>query len=210
MRNAMLFFTIIVTMLVAGYAVAATHTLQPGGADSQDSYIRSDQPDTNYGGAYDLNLGFNTGRTYYSYIRFDDLDDYLDETINSAELNLYVFYVSGTIVDNNYVDVPSDTWDEDTITYNNAPAPAYAYTIGYSPPAENSWFSVDVTTIVQDWAAGTRDHYGFYLSNGGPSNGEFYSIWSAEGPNDLDPYLVIDYTTAVESASLGNIKAAFK
>jgi len=112
-----------------------------------------------------------------------------------------------------YIDLVTSSWSEGTsgadevlgsngggITYSNVPSVSTTNRVtwdvnGASDPAENTFYSVDVTALVQEaFAAGT--FYGLRLmSVSEVSGGDRVEFWTREKGSTHDAYLSITYTT---------------
>jgi len=192
------------------FVAAHTITLQPGGAASKDAGIFETNPDTEYGDYEYFWTGYDEGYAD-SLVEFNGLDAYAGAAVTYAELNLYCSYEWGTLTDDNRVFRADGTWDEGTVTWNNAPGYESTMWEGFDAPAVDDWLSVDVTAMVQSWLDGGYPHHGFYIASGQATNGGryFYSGESTEGT--LRPFIYMEYTcAAVSPASLGEIKATFR
>ncbi|UCE26788.1 MAG: DNRLRE domain-containing protein [Candidatus Coatesbacteria bacterium] len=203
---------VMVIVLAAVPALATTHsiTIQPDGAASKDAGIWENDPNENYGDWEDLWTGYDSG-FLDSLIKFDGLDAYAGVTVVYAELNLYCFDEWGPLDNNNRVLRVDNVWNENTVTWNNAPGFESTMWEGFNAPTVGDWLSVDVTPMVQSWLDGTYPHHGFYIGSGQMTNGgrHFYSGESAE--DTLRPYIYMEYGyTGVTPASVGAIKAGFR
>ncbi|NJE55353.1 DUF4350 domain-containing protein [Thermococcus sp. 21S9] len=91
---------------------------------TDDAYVKSTTPDTNYGSSYNLYVG-----TYYrdhgnerAYLKFDLSSIPPGAVIVSATLHLYTYW--GTYaqpINVSVYAVENDSWSEDTITWDNKP-----------------------------------------------------------------------------------------
>jgi len=143
-----------------------TTTISP---PTDDSYIRENYPNNNYGSDSALYLRDRDGYTYRIYIRFDLSSIPSGATINTAKLRLYYYDYSDLYDDpaGKQVDVHRVTggsWSEDTITWNNAPAYDSTATSSTNMPSSFGWVEWDVTDDVQDMVNGTVDNYGWCIS----------------------------------------------
>jgi len=112
---------------------------------TEDSYVESENPGTNYGGSNYLYSDTDIWNYYYpneykrSYLKFDlseiPVETDITTTIISANLKLYVNSIGDQSVDVGVYQSPS-TWNEGTIIWNNAPS--------VSTPV------IDIVTIVHD------------------------------------------------------------
>ncbi len=205
-------YFVIISILFSIPAFAETVTLQPGPDIGKDAFVLDDLPNNNYGNNADLRIsGLSAGSRYLSYIEFDELDKYIGNghTVTSAQLSLYLYNGSGTGTVSLFV--VSSAWDEGTINWNNVPSnesPAFL-TDAFDPSA--GWKTYDVKSVVQDWLDTTKPNYGFFIRG---NTGETFTAKyrsSDFGTETNRPKLVVTSPTmAIESRSLGQIKAVFK
>jgi hypothetical protein len=141
-----------------------------------DASVRSDQPSTNFGADYVLNLSAAsaTTPTINSYLRFPVAG--LTGTVTSATLQLYSFSSSSLGLQ---VNTAPTGWTESTLTY--ATAPALGAVVGNGPNlAVNAWASIDLTATVT--GNGT---YGFGLTTARVGTNKVASRESASTPPTL-------------------------
>ncbi len=124
---------------------------------SDDSYVNSAAPTTNYGSAKTLDLSSAADTIF---IRFDLTavpSGYTGSSIAKATLKLYVDSVTKAGSFN--VDLVNGTWTEKTIDYSNEPA--LGATIAASVPLTTTnkldYVEVDITPAVVDWLNGTAN-----------------------------------------------------
>ena len=135
-----------------------------------------------------------------------DLSELENATIEDATLHLYRFFScpqTGTTATSFYA--ITQEWDEETwnphthIQYNS-----YVWTsFNFSGPGGPSgmWFAVDITSLVQEWANGGIENYGFVIR--ALSGNKFSKFYSKEYSNpNLHPYLVVNYTPVSISDNL--------
>jgi hypothetical protein len=74
----------------------------------------------------------------------------------------------------------------------------------------NDWWYIDVTTWTITWVNGSQDNYGVFVGANALGDDDWFGFYTKEHTSN-NPKLVLNYTPlAIESASLGEIKAAFK
>jgi len=177
--------------VAAAVALIAAGTLPGAAADttgsqtivaSADAYVSSSDPDANFGSASDLRIdaapnGNSNARTVRSYVRFDVPASALP--IARATLRLY-----STNGDNKgfAVSFASNSWNEQSMTWNNAPAPSGS-SVDSGSFGSGSWVTLDVTSLIA--ASGSVT---FSLTSAGPAP---MSLASREQGDALAPELVI-------------------
>jgi hypothetical protein len=107
-----------------------------------DAYVRSDNPDTNYGTGVTLRV--DDSPVVNSYLRFD-VSGLTGQKVTKAELKIYANSASnqGLVAKG----VSDDNWGEKTLTYNNAPAAGGTLSTS-AAVAAGSWVTLDVTSFV--------------------------------------------------------------
>ncbi|MFI2712146.1 DNRLRE domain-containing protein [Micromonospora sp. NPDC018662] len=115
---------------------AAAVTLTP----AADAWVDASHPTVNAGRTASLRV--DAVPRQVAYLRFDVTDVDSDPT---AVLRLYVETASSTGVDVH--PVSNHTWDESTITYDNAP-PVGETTVRSGPVGADTWVSMNVSSLV--------------------------------------------------------------
>jgi hypothetical protein len=193
---------IVIIVGLSASANADTATLYP----TDDASVSQDNPDANFGSSNTVYVGYS-GAWVNTLIKFD-LSSYTGATINGAYIRLYVY--------GHYGDFPTDMvritmndadWSEGTVTWNNKPG--FNGQINLTAPGTYGWWEVYVTNWVQDMVDGTEPNYGFQIYQNDTDYALFLMYTKENSTNR--PTLEINYTpSAVESSSLGELKAAFR
>jgi hypothetical protein len=203
-----------------------TLTLRPDSTTAQDSYVAlidNDPADgnTNLNFAHELVMARWTlswynfdSATWRGYLRFDSLAKIpATATVTSAILYLYgegtdssasfpfgdsypsnSSYSNGALIQM----VTGGTWQQDSITWNNAPA---ATSAGQDtiPPSTSSWnynVSVDITNLVKQQVASPKTNFGYLLKLQTEQNYRAMEFATSECPDSLErPMLVVKYST---------------
>jgi len=160
-----------------------THHLRP----TDDCCVCDDFPDTNYDGDPGRQLSVNSppSGNRWSYLRFD-VSGYTQ--ISLAKLRLYVWSDYGFGVTHTYTayKVSSDTWEEETITWNNKPAVGDA--IASAQKAGGGWVEIDVTSYIE--AERTLDGKASLCVKIGTLWAIFHDV---ENGGDYKPELYLEY-----------------
>ena len=108
--------------------------------------------------------------------------------IESATFHIYVELSGNPIVDVHRI---TAAWDEYGVTYNSFGG-AYDPTVyGSFTATRYEWPSVDVTALVNEWAAGTYDNFGLLLNQSDPVFPR--SFYSSRETADAGPWMEICY-----------------
>jgi hypothetical protein len=121
-------------------------------------------------------------------------------TIQKATLRLYVSVLPADWNTNYIVNALAGAWNTTTITFNNVPSYYTSpYTIKAPPTSGAIPWEVDITSIVQAWANGTRTNFGILIRDNNiawPVNTayrstDFYSIETAPAGKKPELYIEI-------------------
>jgi len=186
--------------LLCGVGEAQTYhvTLCP----TDDAYVDSENPASNYGGTSYLYVetdiwSWSSSPPDYmrSYLKFDlsqiPVEPNITTTITSANLKLYSGIYGNSVSVGAYQ--CSNSWDEDTITWNSTPTTDSAPIDTILVVHDGTWYTWDVTGSVQDsinnnisiMLKSERTEYGY----------ESLSFNSKDGYSEtLHPKLEITYT----------------
>ncbi|HEX2996343.1 MAG TPA: DNRLRE domain-containing protein [Anaerolineales bacterium] len=169
-----------VTSTATSAQTGSTFTFAP----TDDSYVYQTNATTNYGSA--ITLQADNGPVKNILLKFN-VSGLSGQTVTSAKLRLYVTDPSDKGGD--FYRVNDNTWQQGTVTWNNAPA-ATTLLGSLGSVSANNWYEVNVTSLIT--GNGT---YSLRVSSVS-SNGVDYS--SKEGANP--PQLVIQ-TQPVSTAT---------
>lgn len=149
-------------------------------APDADTHVRADDPGKNFGSATSIQVDNDPMK--HILLKFT-VSGVGTSTIASVKLRLYCVDPSGS--GGLFSAVGDNTWDENTVTWNTAPAAGNAVA-SLGPVALETWYEVDLTTFVT--GEGT-----YSLRVTSPStNGAHYS--SKEGAAGFAPQLVVTLT----------------
>lgn len=173
---------------------------------TQDAFVASNQPDTNFGGSDTLLLGYNSGGANLGALRILLLFDFPDgipagAEINSATIQLYLSSATGETSMNTIARFLQSPWDEQQVTWNshepNWGGISAAATVASSP----GWYTWDVTGLASEWLNGITPNDGVILI-GDEIPGEHERIfWSLEAGNALPPQLIVDYSAPIPDST---------
>ena len=174
-------------------AVTRTFTLEA----TQDAFISSAFPNTNFGSTQNLNLGWQSnGQEAMRILLQFDLSAIPDNAvINSARWEL--FQTQSIPVNDGNMDFRAQfmtrSWNETGVTWNNANfLGGQSLPLG-SVPSNVGWQSGDARTVVQAWLSGGQSNLGVLITGDEvPSRGRWRSFRSREAGSP--PRLVLDVT----------------
>lgn len=158
-----------------------------------DTFIYGNQPDTNYGDYLYMVEGFQSDTlnpALVPLVRFDLSAIPNGATINFATFGAYLEASGGWESVTVGLAPLTASWEEMTVTANNAPAVGAEYATQTVGSTSDTWYTWDVTSLVQEWHAGVTDNYGFALYSGPPSHSRRFTTREGAQP----PYLLVDYT----------------
>jgi len=202
----MLRFATIFMCLFMVFTVSADQViLQPTLSLAKDSYICEGNPSGNYGQEEGLLISLSSSGDTMTLICFNELDDYVGVTVNSAELEFYVEYINELI----YVSAQliDESWNEDDVTWANRPALMPGTDIDFTIPDFGCWQTLDITDYGIEWLENGVANNGFYMMYDSTTY-RTATLCSGQGSDPTyAPRLILDYTPlAVETASWGAIK----
>ena len=114
-----------------------------------DARVRESEPSANFGDGTTLRADGASDSGIESFLRFTVTD--VSEPIESASLRLYV--TDNGTQDGPAVYLTSNSWDENSITWDNRPAPTGSAADNKGRLSTNNWVDYDVTSLVT--ASGT-------------------------------------------------------
>jgi hypothetical protein len=203
MNNIVIILIVVMLVVFAGIGVADQNILYA----SDDAGIVESSPDDNYGSFDHMWIGHGPTDWMNSLIRFE-LAGYTGIIVESAYLKLYVdSYVGDFPPDYIIIGRNGNSWDETTVTWNNAPYYADSrYITG--PSSVNAWWVIEVTDFVGNWVDGTYDNYGFQIATN-DTDFDYFMVRTKEASSE-HPELELNYTyDDIRSTSMGCIKALF-
>lgn len=170
-----------------------TTSIQPGSADSKDTFVSSLYPTSVYNTSSYLHAGYHTTYgTTRSFIQFKYLPSLAagaQITNAYADLNMYLSISGsdGTVINAHRI---TSSWQSGSSTWNSQPT--------YNSTAESSINSTtagdwdfDLTNLVKSWYNGTASNYGIMLKASNESSPR-RSFLSGDASNS-QPKLVIQY-----------------
>lgn len=168
---------------------------------SDDAYVNSAAPTTNYGAATTLNLQSAADTIF---IRFDLTAvpaGYTGASIAKATLKLYVNTV--TTAGSFNVDLVNGSWTEKTITYNLQPAIGTLIdsSIPLTTASKGTFVEVDITSAVVDWLNGTQPNDGIALVASSPLVATFDSKENTAASHAPEIDIVFSSIAGVTTAS---------
>jgi len=170
---------------------------------SQDSFISSLQPNTNFGFDTQLRLGWSNGNfdAMRILIQFDIAAIPHNSVINSAQL--WIFQTAVVPGGDRNMDFRAQfmqtPWSEGGVTWNNANyLGGDALPLG-SVDSNTGWKSADVTSLVRTWYSGSRPNNGLIvIGDEIPANNRMRQFASRQ-QGSLTPYIVIDFTISCDA-----------
>ncbi len=149
----------ILLLILALCSVCAAETYQVVLCPTDDAYIDSENPTTNYGGTSSLYVDTDvwksnafTNQYERSYLKFDlsqiPVEPNITTTITSANLRLYSSIYGQSVSVGAYQ--CSNSWSEDAITWNSPPTADSTPIATVFVVHDDTWYSWDTTGSIQD------------------------------------------------------------
>jgi len=135
-----------------------------------------------------------------------DLSPYMGWNIESAILNIDVFYKSSCGLPTSFhTYAATETWDE---TWTGAHLTHGSTNYGTFIVDDLQWYQLDITDLVNAWLSQSIDNYGlvFECINSNQAEHRFYSN-NASVPA-VRPFLTLNFPQALESKTWAGIKSA--
>jgi hypothetical protein len=141
----------VLLLITPGVMITASAQITP----SQDAYINTASPGTNYGTAVTLGVVSPSQTTFIAFDLSSIPAGYTGSSITKATLKLYVSSV--TTAGSFNVDLVNGSWTEAKLTANNAPAlgPTIAASVPLTKSQARDYILIDITSALQDWLNGT-------------------------------------------------------
>jgi hypothetical protein len=171
------------------YSTVSGYVLQPGPDNGEDTFIGSVY-DRDYSTGECSNRIQNGGWAdeYDALIRFD----VSGAPSSPASAKLYLYSIDDTsTVCTMYLEKITSMWDESTVRWTSRPTFTNISTI--SAPIKGQWYSIDITSLYNDWKSSPSTNYGIMLrpSSTSNTNNKFYSS-NLMDDTSLRPYLLVE------------------
>lgn len=179
-----------------------TIVLQPS---AKDAALESGYPATNTGSNKNLwigryFIGFPGNSVYRALVQFDVSSIPAGSTVTNAILKLYIGSVTNpSIAANITTYLVTGTWDENTVTWNTAPAVDTSVFGTISAVTGTGWYEWNITNIVNGWVNGIYANNGIMLRTPETKDFETKNFYSREESTNaaLRPMLVVTYEASV-------------
>ena len=153
---------------------------------TQDTYASTTSPNTNYSSSPYMTVG----RSYYSYLKFNNLptisDDYI---IQGATITIACESANAGNID---IDELTSSWNENTVTWNNKPKTGGRFS-AFDVYCDNHYYRFDATTLVANWYANKYPNYGVMISASSSSSGSWSLCTSNHSRANAQPYIQVSY-----------------
>ena len=140
---------------------------------SDDTFIRSDAPSTNYGSENSFDVRPDNNADRRGLVKFDLSSIPSNAIITNA--TLYLYEKSNKTDQVTFIYRVTSDWTENTVTWQtwNLPGGDFDNTVShftYFPDQNNCMLSINLTSLVQLWVNGTYPNYGLLLYSTGPNH----------------------------------------
>lgn len=122
-----------------------------------DAKIMEDYPNINYGANQSIKLWYSPKEEGFLFF---DLISIMGKNYTSVMLRIYTGFTTSTTIQ---VFPVIDIWNEDTITWNNAPGFNMSIMCSQYIPVSTRIGYINVTSIVSNFTSGFTRYFGFYL-----------------------------------------------
>lgn len=147
-------------------------------APTEDAYVRNDMPTSNFGSSSTIQT--DNSPVKQSLLKFD-VNGIAGRQILSIKLRL--FCTNESSAGGRFHSVPTNSWTEASVNWNNAPAHDPAILASLGAVAKSTWYEVDLTSAI------TGDGVYSFKTTSTSSNGVYYT--SSEGTAGFRPELRI-------------------
>ena len=171
---------------------------------SQATFIASGQPNTNFGGQAQLNLGWDQSgpQAMRMLIQYN-----LSQLPANVQINSASFFINQTLInpsgDSRSMDfraqLMQQNWNAGNVTWNNANfLGGQAFPLGSIPPAIG-WISGPATDVVRAWDSGTPNRGLIITGDETPTLGR-WRRFNGRQISALAPFLEVNYTGNCDTA----------
>ncbi len=179
----------------------------------QDAYTCDCMPNaTNPNGGYTYLYQGRVGNCYCNYCIEWDLSIIEPGTvIDSAEFWIYCKSFTGSPGAGNPIYyMITESWDENTLTYNTLPSWSESSSVTTDWPTQSSWHVIDVTEFVQGWVDGTFENHGVFAHVENTPSTSCPGFYSSNFSNeDLRPYVLVTGTgLSFDHVTWGEVKVS--
>lgn len=187
------------------------------GSTINDTYLREQFPNNNFGTATTLRVGNVSGGTQYNFLIKDTNISSInsDDTVVSAQLQIYINESFGNSNITLKVYRAAVSWTESEATWNNKTATAPWGTAGGDYTAEldsinitnesGNFYNFTITDTVQGWVNGTLTNYGLVITAPNTEAGNYTYIASSDETNTTQKIKIIIEHTPNAAPQVTNI-----
>lgn len=172
---------------------------------TDDTYIASNEPTTNFGASNWLRLGYSADPPSLGAVRvlmrFDISLIPDGAQIESATCRVYQHTTTLSPDDPRGIEVRhlADPWDEHLVTWDSH-KPDWGGSIRTTyPPISIGWLEADATNLVREWYSGEHPNYGITLLALEEKVERQRMFYTMEADNGLYPRLRVEYTTQLDT-----------
>jgi hypothetical protein len=179
----------------------------------KDAFVRKTVPRLNYGVEEQMYIGgsSNADEIYRSFVEFDLKNMSIpatNATIAKAEMQLYF---DGYNAPEKMIQIiePDKSWTEYGVTWTNQPYPSVidGLNIVQSVGGNSGYVSFDVTSAIQAWHDGSREHFGFLLKALDETENTSARFFTKEQRSFRPTLIVTYYDTQIYSLGQDGIMA---
>ena len=217
-RSPLLFASLIVLFFITISNSRADIILQPGPIGGQDTWVGNLSPDQNHGNDDNLYFGANVtlGEEIHLYIRFDFSEVPTGTIITDARLEFFMWGQNGWMSYIYGVFPVQETWDEQTITWNNLPsATTDSETTFDGAEWQGMWDKWQMVPglagLVQSWVDNPNNNHGMLIRPISDFYGMPYLLSSDTEQAGLQPRMILEIgPVATEVPTWDQVKALYR
>jgi hypothetical protein len=158
-----------------------------------DATVRSAQPNTNFGGEHYLAISFEAPNEEITLLRFDLGSIPANAVIDSAVMELYLFYAAGQSPKSLATYRVTSSWSEYSVTWNTFPTADPTGIISSVDSVINSYKSWSITGFASYWHSNPTNNHGVYIRRLTSETNYFERIFESKDHNGQKPRLVVTY-----------------
>ncbi|MBI2672316.1 DNRLRE domain-containing protein [Candidatus Woesearchaeota archaeon] len=198
--------TLLLIFILNKNVFAETTTIQPG-EDGNDTYLREQLPNSNFGSVDTINLGLSaSGQRMRPVLQFNLSSITNGSTITSALLKIFVNLSGSTNNLSASIYRATNAWFENETNWNNRTVNTAWNTAGGDFNSNENdtigindtlgWYTFDARLLVRYWMNGTYSNFGFLIRSDEATSGQYRTFFSSDSSaSAYRPQLIVNFTS---------------